>query len=129
MANALYPKGKEGILSDLDLLSGDIRVALIDTGAVSYNAAHDFLDDVSAGIVARSAALSGKSVTAGVFDADDPTIAGVSGATVEALVLYEYNASDAAARLIGWIDSPAISFAPNGSGVIVTWDAAGIIEI
>ena len=130
MANALYPLGKKKILdADIDLDTDDIRVALIDTGTTTYNAAHDFVDDISAGIVARSTALQNTTTTAGVFDADNITISAVSGSTVEAVVVYKYNASDASAALIAWIDTPAIAFTPNGSDVLVTFNASGIFEI
>jgi hypothetical protein len=70
------------------------------------------------------------STTAGTFDAGDPTINSVTGSTVEAVVLYAYNASDAAARLIAWIDStPSIAFTPNGSNVTLQLDALGIFSI
>jgi hypothetical protein len=57
MANAIYPKYKQALLtgdSNIDIESGTVKVALVDTGTYTYNAAHDFYDDVSAGVVGVS---------------------------------------------------------------------------
>lgn len=135
MANALYPSAKKSLLdADIDLLADDIRVALVDTGTVSYNSAHDFVNDISAGIVARSGALQNKTTTAGTFDADDITINAVTGATVEAVAVYKYNASDSSAALVAWIDTAAdnttpLAFTPNGSNVTITFSGSGIFSI
>lgn len=139
MANVLYPLGAKAILdADIDFLVDDIRFALIDTAQETYNAADQFVSNWTAGgIIARMAASLGTKVTngpagttPGTFDAADPTINSVTGATVEAVGLYKYNASDAAAPLIAWIDSsPSIAFTPNGSNVTIQIDALGIFSI
>ncbi len=76
MANALYDTYKELILgAGLNLSSLDVRAALIDTDEYTFSAAHDFLNDVESGspsaIISRSAALTSKTITNGVFDADN----------------------------------------------------------
>lgn len=133
MANALYSLGKKAILDGtIAFLTDDIRFALIDTGQETFNDADQFVSNWTAGgIVARMAAgLATKTTTAGTFDAADPTINSVTGATVEAVGLYKYNASDAAAPLIAWIDSsPSIAFTPNGSNVTLQLDPSGIFSI
>jgi hypothetical protein len=131
MANALYPKGKKKILDgDIDFLADDIKFLLIDLADYTYDAADEFVSDVAAGaIVARTAALSGKTTTDGTFDADDPTAAAVTGDPLEALILFKDTGADATSPLIGYIDTPAISFTPNGSGVIVNLDPLGIFSI
>lgn len=133
MANVLYPLGAKAILDGtIAHLTDDIRFALIDTGAETYNAADQFVSNWTAGgIIARMAAgLASKTTTGGTFDAADPTINSVTGATVEAVGLYKYNASDAAAPLIAWIDSsPSIAFTPNGSNVTIQIDPSGIYSI
>ena len=45
MANAIYPKYKEALLNggaNTDMSAGTVKVALVDTGVYTYNAAHDF---------------------------------------------------------------------------------------
>ena len=131
MANALYSLGKKAILDGTILFpSDDIRFALVDTGVETFNDADQFMSNITSPVARMSAGLGSKTTTAGTFDAADPTINSVTGATVEAVVLYKYNAADTAAPLIAWIDSsPAIAFTPNGSNVTLTLDPAGIFSI
>lgn len=133
MANVMYPKFAQALLDKLhDLNTDDFRFMLIDTADETYNAADEFVSNVTgAGIVARmTSALTTPTILSGTFDADNPTINTVSGDPIEAVVLYAYNASDAAARLACWIDSsPSISFTPNGSNVTLTLDGAGIFSL
>ena len=77
MASKIYAKGLVNILETArHLEEAGMKVILVD-GTVTFNTAHDFLDDVSAGIVDGTAAiaLTNPAVTesAGVitFDADD----------------------------------------------------------
>lgn len=131
MANALYAKGKAhllGLSTKVDLVADTIKVALIDTGTETFGSTDEFMSDIAAGgDVARSGALSGKTVTGGVFDANDVTITAVSGATVEAVVLYKDTGSDATSPLIAWMD--VTTFTPNGSDVTVTVNASGFFSI
>lgn len=133
MANTMYPKFKEALLNKLhDLDTDDFRLALIDSADETYSGADEFVSNIGAGSpVARMAAgLASPTIALGVFDAADPTINSVTGDTVEAVILYAYNASDSAARLACWIDaSPSISFTPNGSNVTLTLDASGIFSL
>jgi hypothetical protein len=77
MANAVYPKALEGFLkADIDMDS-DIRLALVDAGAYTYSATHQFVSDLS-GVIARSTALQSKTMTGGAFDCDDIVVTGVS---------------------------------------------------
>jgi hypothetical protein len=132
MANALYSLGKKAILDAVigSFLTADIRFLLVDTGVETFNDADQFVSNITSPVARMTATLASPTTTAGTFDAADPTINSVTGATVEAVVLYAYNASDAAARLIAWIDSsPSIAFTPNGSNVTLQLDPAGIFSI
>lgn len=124
MANSWYDSGLEGILDGtIDVLADDIRIALV-TGGYTRNVATDtYLSTVGGGnIVARSAAFTSKTATGGVFDAADITISAVSGSVVTQAVIYKYNASDSAARLIISIDTATgLPLTPNGGDVPVTW--------
>lgn len=131
MANALYPKYKEVILSTgLNLTSLNLKVSLIDTGTYTYNTAHQFLSSVT-GIVATSGNLASKTVTNGVFDAADITITAVSGVTVEALIIYNDTGSAATSNLIAYIDTgvTGLPLTPNGGDVTITWNASGIFAL
>lgn len=131
MASVLYAKGKAhilGLATKVDLVADTIKVALIDTGTETFGSTDEFMSDItSGGDVARSGALSGKSVTSGTFDANDITITAVSGATVEAVVLYKDTGADASSPLIAWFD--VSTFTPNGSDVTVTFNASGLFAI
>ena len=48
MANAIYPAAKDSFLKgEIDLIDDTIKIALVDTGTYTYNAAHDFYNDLS----------------------------------------------------------------------------------
>lgn len=128
MANALYPTGKKAILDgDVDLLVNDIKAALIDTGTSSYNAAHDFWDDISAGVVGTPVNLASKTTTGGVFDSADVTWTSVSGSTVEAVVLYKDTGTPGTSQLLAWYDTgiTGLPLTPNGGDVTYTVHASG----
>ena len=123
MSSALYDKGREGFLDgSIDWDTDTIKACLVDTGTYTFNAAHDFLDDVS-GIVATSGALSGKSATGGVADAADVTFSAVSGSSVEAIILFKDTGVAATSRLIAYIDTgTGLPVTPNGGDITVAWD-------
>lgn len=127
MANALYDKGREGFLDgSIDWDTDTIKVALIDTGAYTVNlSTHDFFDDAVAGLIGTAQTLAGKTVTAGVADANDVTFSAVSGATVEALIIYkDTGGANSTNRLIAYIDTgTGLPVTPNGGDIIVVWDS------
>lgn len=128
MANVMYPAAKAAILGgEIDFLSDDIMVAYIDTNDVSYNAAHEFLDDVSTGVVGTPTALTGKSVTAGVFDSDDVVVDDVSGDQFEAVILFKDTGSAATSPLIMWYDTgvTGLAMTPNGGDITALPNASG----
>lgn len=124
MANALYDKGREGFLDgSIDFDTDDIRLALVSAGYV-FSAAHDFVDDLGANIVARSSALTGKTVTSGVANSSAVTLSAVAGAQVTGIVMYKYNASDASARLIAyWDTGTGLPVTPNGGDITINPDS------
>ena len=126
MSNALYDAGREGYLDgSLNWLTDDVRAILVDTSSYTVNlATHKFLSAIVVGArVSVSGSLTGKSATAGVADADDVSFTGVSGPTVEAIVLYKHTGSDATARLIAYLDgATGLPFTPSGGNVAIQWD-------
>lgn len=125
MASAWYPKGLEGFIGgDIALDTDDIRAILVDTGTYTYSSAHDFLDDVTAGArIAVSSALASKTITNGVFDAADKTLTAVSGASVEAIIIYQHTGTDSTSRLILFIDTgTGLPVTPNGGDITIQWD-------
>lgn len=142
MANKVYPKGKKHIASDVNLTSDTIKCVLIDLGTYTYSEADEFLGDITSGArIATSAALTTKTLTvvtdAGddyvVFDADDTSCSGVTGASVEAYVVIKDTGSASTSPLLAYVDrdgsNAALSVTPNGGNINITFDAAGILRI
>lgn len=127
MANALFGKGREGFLDgSIDWDTDDIRAILIDTALYTVSIdVHDNLDDVAAGSrVATSGSLASKTVTLGVADAADVTFSSVSGASIEAIILYKHTGTESTSRLIAYIDTgTGFPTTPNGADIAVVWDS------
>lgn len=132
MPNAIYPKWKEAIIqaSANSSLSGTVKVALVDTGTYTYSSAHEFLSSLT-GRVGTDQTLGSKTFVNGTFDAANSTWTAVSGATVEALVIYIDTGTAGTSRLVAYLDTgyTGLPVTPNGSDITVTWDAAGIFTI
>ena len=68
------------------------------------------------------------------FDADDVTNTALGGAAnddIGAILLFEFIVNDAASPAIAYIDDGGSDFAltTNGSDVVQTWDAEGILQL
>ena len=128
MASTWYPKFKEAILtgaSNSNPSSGNVKAVLLDGADESYNAADQYLSDITgAAIVATSGNLANKSFTNGLFDADDITLTGVSGDQSEVIVIYIDTGTPSTSRLMLWIDSASsgLPVTPNSGNINVTWD-------
>lgn len=139
MANAVYPEYKEFLLSasanvslNVDTSTDGPFCALIDTGVYTYNAAHDFYDDVVAGNVGTEQRITGPTVANGTFDGSDLTYTSVSGASVEALVIYRHNSgANTTWKVVVYLDTSVtgLPVTPNGGNITVTWNASGIFTI
>lgn len=133
MANAIYPIYKAAILASLsnsDIDTGTVKVALVDTGTYTYSAAHDFYNDLS-GVVGTPQTIANTTVTGGLFDGDNVTFTSVTGNSVEALVIYIDTGNTATSRLVAYIDTgqTGLPVTPNGGNITITWDAAGIFQL
>jgi hypothetical protein len=137
MANAIYPKYKQSLLNaDANsALNGSgstgLYVALVDTGTYTYNSAHQFYSDLS-GIVGTDQEITSTTITNGLIDGNDVTFTAVSGASVEALVLYRKNAgANTTWRLVAYIDTSVtgLPVTPNGGNIGITWNASGIVQL
>lgn len=122
MANVLYPKFKEHLLkADIDFDTVTVKAALIDTGTYTYSAAHEFHSDLS-GIVGTPTAVGSVSVTSGIIDGADVTFTAVSGATIEAVVLYNDTGVSGTSHLIAYLDTgTGLPITPNGGDLGLTW--------
>ena len=133
MANALYPKFKEALLTlaaNNDLENGNVKVCLVDTGTYTYNSAHEFHNDLS-GIVATSGNLASKTITNGVFDAADFSFTAVSGSSAEAMVIWIDTGTSSTSPLVAYIDTgqTGLPVTPNGGDINVTLNASGFFAL
>lgn len=127
MARKLYPKFKELLLQGgINLAADTVKAVLVDLADYTYSDAHQFLSDIpSAAREETTAALTGKTVTAGVFDADDTVFTSASGDPSEAIVLYKDTGSAATSPLIAFIDSgTGLPVTLNGGNVNVSWSSS-----
>ena len=133
MANAVFPKAKEGFLDgSIDLDTASIKVALV--RGYTYSSSHEFVSDVTASgtLHATSAALTSIDVTDGVFDAADITFTTpATDSNDHSLLIFQSSAvgggSDVASssqRVIAWIDTgTGIPIKPAGGDITVVWDS------
>ena len=125
MANLLYPKGKQNFISgNINLVSGTIKVALIDTGTYTYSALHDAYDDLS-GVVGTPSEILTKTVTDGIFDGADTVFSSITGVSAEALVIYLDSGTPSTSYLIAYLDtvSGGLPVTPNGGDITIQWDS------
>lgn len=133
MANAIYPLYKQALLdgsANTDMSAGTVKVALVDTGTYTYSGAHDFYNDVT-GVVGTPQTIGSKTFTNGTFDGADVTFSSVSGASVEALIIYIDTGVSTTSRLVAYIDTgvTGLPVTPNGGDITVTWNASGIFTL
>lgn len=138
MANALYPLWKQellkgtsnGLLNSAEGATG-VFAALVDTGTYTFSSVHQFFSSLS-GIVGTDQEILTKTQALGAFDGSDLTYTAVTGASVEAIVLYRKNAgANTTWPLVAFIDTgvTGLPVTPNGGNITITWNASGIFTL
>lgn len=122
MANTLFDKGREAFLAgDADWDANTIKVSLL-SASYTFSQSHQFHSDLT-GIVATSSALSGKTVTNGVADANDVTFSAVSGSQVTQFVIWQDTGVSGTSRLLVYFDTATnLPITPNGGDITIQWD-------
>jgi hypothetical protein len=133
MANEIYPKFKEALWNqpaNSNASTGTVKVALVDTGVYTYSASHEFVSSLS-GTVGTAQTIGNKTFTNGVLDGDNVTFTGVTGNTIEALVIYIDTGNASTSRLISYQDTSVTGLpaTPNGGNITITWNASGILAL
>ena len=126
MANTTYPKFKKRCgTTGGNLLAGVVKAQLVDLAAYAFSASHEFLSDIPSGArVGAAVTLTGKTVSDdGVFDAADPTFAGlVAAPSIEALVLFVDTGAEGTSYLAWFIDTATgLPIAAGATGGTVAW--------
>ena len=123
MANTLFPKGKQKILSAAINFPTDTIKAILVTDSYTYSTDHEFLSDLGT-TVGTAQTLANKTVTDGVFDADDITFATLApGSNLKAVILYKDTGVAGTSALIDYIDTvTGLPMATNGGDVQIQWD-------
>jgi len=126
MANAFFPAFKEQMLQGgVNLSAGTVKALLV-TSAYTFDTADVFVSDLI-GILTngRSPALTTKTLTNGIFDADNTTLPAVTGGqTAAAIIIYLDTGSDATSRLVCFLDTgvTGLPFSTTGGDIAITWD-------
>lgn len=131
MSSNVYPKALTAFgRGQIDLLTANIKCALIDNADEIYNADDEFLSDITAaGIIAVSGALTSKTfglLGPGIFDAADVVLPAVSGEPSESVLVFIDTGTPETSRVLALLDAFVV---PNGNALTVEWDAAGIFQI
>lgn len=133
MANTRYSKAAEKFLTGgINMAADTIKVAMIDTAAYTFNDTHEFYNSVAPAVVGTPQTLNNKSVTNGVFDADDVVFTQVTGPSIEAVVVYKDTGNPATSPVILYFDSAAnLPITPNSGDLSIVWsnDAGRIFSI
>lgn len=126
MANTLYDYARQRFLEgQFNWLTDTIKCVLVDTGAYTpQTAVHQYLSDIpTSARITQPVTLTSKATTGGAADAADVTFPAVSGASIEAIVLYKDTGVESTSPLIAYIDTATgLPITPNGGDIIVTWD-------
>jgi hypothetical protein len=133
MANAIYPKFKQALWlqsANSNASTGTLKAALVDTGTYTYSDSHEFVSSLS-GTVGTAQTIGNKTFTNGILDGDNLTFTGVTGNTIEALVIYIDTGNASTSRLISFQDTnvTGLPATPNGGDITITWNASGILAL
>ena len=127
MANTLYDAARQRFLeAQINWLTDTVKCILVDTGAYTpQTSVHQYLSDIpTSARIAGPVTLTSKATTGGAADAADCTFTSVSGASIEAIILYKDTGTEATSPLIAYIDTATgLPITPNGGDIIVVWDS------
>lgn len=126
MANTLYDSARQRYLEgQFNMLTDTIKCFLVDTGAYTPQTnLHQYLSDIpTSARITSPVTLTAKTTTGGAFDAADVTFTSVSGASIEAIVIYKDTGTESTSPLIAYLDTATgLPITPNGGDIILTWD-------
>ena len=116
----------------INMLTDNIKIVGVDAADYTANLTNDdYLADIPAAArVATSANLASKTFTGVTFDADNISIAGVTGDEFEEIVAYADSGAESTSRLLWRMTAgTGLPFRPNNGQVDFTWNASGIFSL
>lgn len=127
MSNALFDKARQRFLEgSINWGTDTIKAVLVDLAAWTPNlSTNEYFADVSPSAYTgiSPVTLTSKSTTGGAASAANVTFTSVSGASLEAIVIFKFVTSNSDSPLIAIIDTATgLPITPNGGDIIVTWD-------
>lgn len=127
-----YPKGSEKVLGgQVNLMADTINVALLPS-SYAPDPSHEFLADLGE-LIGPVLTLTGKSVTGGVFDADDADFGTLAaGKTVGSAVVFKNGGTPATSPVLMHVtDIVGMPIGTNGAGLLLQWSngAAKIVSL
>lgn len=132
MTKRVYPKCRKAMASGgatANMLTGDVKILLIDMDAYTFDAADEFLADVPTGaVLSTSGSLTGKSVGDDAsFKSANTRFEGVTSTSAEALMWVIDTGSRASTRLVAIQDADVVGLpvTPAGASYNVIMDSAG----
>ena len=130
MANAVQATAKKAMLDQL-LALGTLKATIVDLADYTYDAGHDFINDVPAPARVATATLASITTTGGVLDAADTVFTAPTGDISEGLVLWVDTGNEATSPYLTFWDSGVTGFplTPAGLNVTAQWNASGIFAI
>jgi hypothetical protein len=128
MSNFVYGKAKESFLKgEINLLNNSIKALIVHSSEYSVSQNVDqFVSNIpAAAIKYRSNPIQNKSITLGIFDADDLLIPDYPGPAFDTIVIYQDSSNDSSSRLLFYIDNAAglpFTGSISTSPVTIVWD-------
>lgn len=126
MANILYDAARQRFLEgQINWNTDTIKAILIDTGEYNIQvSSHQYLSDIPISArVAGPVTLTNKTTTGGSADADDVKFTSVSGASIEAIIIYKDTGDESQSPLIAYLDvATGLPVVPNDGDMVVAWD-------
>lgn len=123
MTNSLYDLGRQSYLAaQINMPTDNIKLLMASATYTPNLATDQFLSTVT-GVIATSGNLTTKTITAGVFDADDVTFSAVTtGSTIVYLVMYQDTGVAGTSRLIAlWDTVTGFPQLTNGGDIQIAW--------
>lgn len=117
-----FPKGGQKQMSAaINWSSDNIKAALL-PDSYTHDDTDEFLADLG-GIIGSAVALANKTITGGVFDADDVSFGAIAGgSTIGSMVLFKDSGNPATSPLLLHItDDTGVPMTTNGSAIGKQW--------